>query len=536
MKTRNIRRKSITQRGLLPGFVSLALLCLARLAMADDLVVNSFDTAISGIDWQNFRSYAYSHTEVWDPNQDSTGNPSSGSMYLTVNWPLHSDPNWNQSWNDVQIAFYTPPFNPADYINFDVDVKIDVTNSFPAVDGTYGAIEFIVNNPWTTVLGWAPLSATNGWQHIRGYFSGVPAGTNSEAVIGLISNGGGSFTNTVACWIDNIVFTAPATVHTNRPALSIAPARPAGLTCVASQPGGTWQRQMVATVNDNYSWNTATAVSNTTTYSMDIAACPGTNYSGFQSQLYLVPKAGMIGPPIDLNIDWDSADVVDFYVSVNPDNTASGHFGYKVSDPSDGTLISNLVLQCASGPLGKWSLSFDHNTNVMLIAPNGTSTNLTIPASDAARFADPLFAYFGTEPTANANIGQLSTFSRISITGAAGAIDDNFVASGTPGQPYVLNTNVWAFNAADPNGVFITAPDAKYVVTWPLPDAGFTNLYATDNLKYKLGNSQWASLPAAATGWLNVAGVQRMVVVNQSALNQVFSHAPTNCFFGLFHQ
>src|SRR2546426_91405 len=141
MKTRNIRPKSNAQRGLLPCFVSLALLCSAPLAVGDDLVVNSFDTAISGIDWQNFRSYAYSHTEVWDQNQDSEGNPNSGSMYLTVNWPLHNDPNWNQNWNDVQIAFYTAPFNPADYINFDVDVKIDATNSFPAVDGTYGAIE-----------------------------------------------------------------------------------------------------------------------------------------------------------------------------------------------------------------------------------------------------------------------------------------------------------------------------------------------------------------------------------------------------------
>ncbi len=38
---------------------------------ADDLIVNSFDTGISGINWQNFRSYAYSCAEAWDPNLDS---------------------------------------------------------------------------------------------------------------------------------------------------------------------------------------------------------------------------------------------------------------------------------------------------------------------------------------------------------------------------------------------------------------------------------------------------------------------------------
>ena len=73
-------------------------------------------------------------------------------------------------------------------------------------------------------------------------------------------------------------------------------------------------------------------------------------------------------------------------------------------------------------------------------------------------------------------------------------------------------------------------------MSWPTPDGGFTNLYATDNLKNKLGSSQWLSLPADATGWLSVAAVQRLAVVKQSTLNAAFSYAPTNCFFGLFHQ
>jgi len=534
MKTRNDRRRSKEASRLISISAGL-LMGLANTAMADDLVINSFDSGVSGIDWENFRSYASGHSEMWDPYQDAEGNTNSGSLYLTVNWPLRSDANWNQNWNDVQLAFGTGQFDSSNYTTFDMDVKIDVTNSFPALDGTYGALELIVNNPWTTVVGWASLRATNGWQHVRGYFSAIPVGTYREAVIGFISNGGSTLTNTVSYWIDNIVFTAPPSVHTNRPALALAPAPPPGLTCLASQPGGTWQRQMIATVNDNYSWNTATAASNTTTYAMTIASFPDANYSGFQSQFYLVPKAGMIGSPIDVNIDWNSGDVVDFYVSLNADKTASGHFGYKVNNPSNGTLISNVALTNSSGPLGKWSLSFNNNTNVTITSPNGSSTNFTIPSADAARFADPLYAYFGTEPTANANIGQSSTLSQITTSGAAGAIDDDFVSKGTPGQPYVLDSSVWAFNAADANGVFITPPDAQYWVTWPLPDAGFTNLYATVSLTNKLENSQWSSLPVAGTGWLNVAGARRVAVVSKSTLKAAFSYVPTNCFFGLFH-
>lgn len=535
MKTQKDLSRSKTLKCLV-SLSTLVLMCLGVVALADDLVVNTFDTSVSGIDWQNFRSYASNHTEAWDANQDSEGNTNSGSLYLTVNWPLKSDPNWNQTWNDVQIAFGTGQFASSNYTTFEVDIKIDVTNSSPALDGTYGAVELIVNNPWTTVVGWAALQPTNDWQHIRGYFSAIPSGTYSEAVIGFISNGSSSLTNTVSYWIDNLVFTAPPSVHTNRPALTVAPAPAAGLTCVASQPGGTWQRQMIASVNNNYSWDTATASSNTTTYSMTIASFPSAKYTGFQSQFYLVPKMGMIGQPIDINIDWDSADVVDFYVSMNADKTASGHFGYKVNNPSSGTLVSNIALTNAAGPLGKWSLSFNNNTNVTLTAPGGSRTNFTIPAADAARFADPLYAYFGTEPTADANIGQSSTLSRITISGSAGDIDEDFISKGTPGQPYSLDSNLWAFNAADSSGVFVTAPDAQYWVTWPMPDGGFTNLYATVSLTNKLGKSQWISLPSAATGWLNVAGAQRVAVVNKSTLTAAFSYAPTNCFFSLFRQ
>ena len=39
--------------------IGLTLLGTASAALADDLMVNTFDTDISGIDWQNFRSYIY---------------------------------------------------------------------------------------------------------------------------------------------------------------------------------------------------------------------------------------------------------------------------------------------------------------------------------------------------------------------------------------------------------------------------------------------------------------------------------------------
>jgi hypothetical protein len=519
--------KTTMQQRLQPALAGLGIIAMASavgVTRAQDLIVNSFDAGVSGLDWHNFRSYAYGVDYAFDPTQDSSGNTNSGSMYVTVQWPTRSDANWNESWNDIQFAFYTPPFNPTNYINFDADIKVDVAHSSPATNGaSYGAVELIVNNPWTSVVGWAPLALTNGWQHLHGAFSALPDETNSEAVIGLISNGGDSLTNTVSYWIDNIVFTAVPTLHTNQPMLTLTKAPPPGLTCIASKAAGTYQRQMVATVNSDYSWNTATALSNTTTYSMTIASFPNAGHPGFEAQMFLIPQAGLVSGP---SVDWYSPNVMDFMVGISADGAGQGTLQYKVNDPSDWKAALSVMQPCSSGPLGKWTLTINNNTNLTITAPDNSRTNFTIAASDADYFQDPLFVYLGTLPNNDANIGQSATFSHLQVSGSAGAIDDSFAS---------LDATTWVKYAEDSSGVFITPADARYWVTWPLPDFGFSGLYATDNLTKKLGSSQWLSLPTSATGWIDMGGAQRLAIINQSALDAAFGYAPTNCFLGLFH-
>ena len=535
MTTQPCKQTSKTQQRLLLILVGLALICSAGIAVADDLIVNSFDYGISGIGWENWRSYILGHSEVWDALQDADGNPNSGSMYITANWPLNNDPTWTNSWNDVQVAFGAGTFAAADYIELEAYIKIDVTNSFTAPDGSYGVAGLYVNGGsggWQQVQGYANLTPTDGWQRIHGTLAAIPAQTYDQVVVGFISNGGSSLTNTVCYWLDNVRLTAPPSVNTNQPVLGIAKAPPAGLTCIASVPGDAWQRQMVRTVNSSYSWDTATAVSNTTTYSINVAAIPGAAYSGFEAMMYLIPLTG-ISSPDDASVDWDSANVCYFTITRHADGTGNGNFRYKVNSPNGETFRSWTDFTCASGPLGTWALTFNNNTNVTMTAPDSTSMTFSIPADDAANFQGELIAYFGVRPTDTTRVGQSATFGRIKITGAAAALDDNFVSSG---PPYVLNPATWVRKAVNPQGIFITAPDAQYWVSWPTPDGGFTNLYVTDNLKNKLGSSQWLSLPADATGWLSVAGDRRLTVVNQSTLETAFSYTPTNCFFGLFHQ
>lgn len=535
MKSKPTQTTRRTLRALLSALAGLALISFIPVALAQDLIVNTFDSDLSGIAWENWRSYVTDHTKTWDPSQDAEGNPNSGSMYVTVNWPLADNPSWNNGWNDVQVAFGTATFSAADYIELEAFIKIDVTNSFTGLDGSYGVAGLYLNGGdggWQQVQGYANLAATNGWQRIHGSLSAIPAKTYNQVVVGLISNGGSSLTNTVAYWVDNVRLTAPSiTFITNAPVMSIAKAPPAGLTCIASAPDDAWQRQMIRTTNSSYSWDTATARSNTTTYSISIAAFPGAAYSGFEAMMYLIPEAGMPNGPDDASVDWDSSHVTYFTITGNADGTSKVNFRYKVNDPGAEHFKSWTDLPCSSGPVGTWSLAFHNNTNVTMTTPNGTNTTFSIPTEDVANFQGPLIAYFGVRPTDPARIGQSATFSRIQITGAAAALDDNFVSQG---PPYALDPNVWVKKAAHGPGVFVTPPDARFWVSWRMPDTGFTNVFATDDLKKRIEASQWQSLPTTATGWIPVGGSKRLTVINQSVLNTSFGYAPTNCFFGLW--
>src|SRR5687768_11159201 len=526
MKQQHLNRQSTTQPLFPSMLTSLVLFGSVSVATADDLLVNTFDADLSGIAWENWRSYVTGHDRVWDATQDADGNANSGSMYVTVDWPRSSDPTWNNSWNDVQIAFAAGSFESADYIDLEAFVKVDVANSSTARDGSYGVMGLYVNGGaggWQEVQGYATLAATNGWQRIKGSLSRVPNQTYDSVVLGFISNGGSSLTNTVNYWVDNIRLTAPPSVHTNRPALTIAKAPPAGLTVMASAAGDAWQRQMIRTVNSNYSWHTANAASNTTTYSINIAAFPGAAQSGFEAMMYLIPVTGMSNPDGG-SVDWDSAHVAYFTITANADGTGRGNFRYKVNSPGAETFKSWTDFNCAASPLGTWALSFSDNTNVTITAPDGTSTAFTIPEADAAHFQGDLIAYFGVRPTDTGRIGQSATFSRIKITGASGTIDDSFVN---------LDSATWVRKASNGAGIFITPADAEYWVSWTQPDGGFTNLYATDNLGKKM--NEWLSLPVDATGWLNVAGERRLTVVKQSTLNAALPNASKHAFFGLFH-
>lgn len=517
----------------------------SALAVADRVIATfDADIAVSHDDGGAPKSLA------WSP--ENASGSGSGSIYATVNWANAA------GWQDSKVGitdsggtdFAWPGIDCRPYANLEFDVKVDATNSFPSTDGNYGLCQ-VVFQGWAGANGnpsgidWSPqavitINNTNGWQHKVVSLSAYPYNLN-KLVLNFAVNPG---TNTIAYFVDNIVLTAPPSPP---PTLSIAPGPKGGFTAIASKAGDTYQRQIMHTLQSGYSWNTASATSNTTSYSFTIADFPAHPYDGFIAQMFLVPLfvGGETGPnnmqygANDSSIDWNSGNVIYFTVQQNADGSAAAEWRYKTNTFGGQTMAFNDFttngpvghlghLVCSTGPLGKWSVSFNNNTNVTITAPNNASTNFTLTADVADVFKDPLYMYIGVQPNDNSRIGQSATFSEISVTGASIPLDDTFTNAG---PPYALDPAVWAKSAADGSGLIVTPPDSKFWLSWTTPDPGFTNILVTDDLSKSIANDQWMDLGIPQSSWVN-SNNRRVVVVPQSLLDAALPGA-NRAFFGL---
>src|SRR5262249_41548145 len=142
----------------------------------------------------------------------------------------------------------------------------------------------------------------------------------------------------------------------------------------------------------------------------------------------------------------------------------------------DGTLGQ---VDCSTGPLGTWSLSFVNDINIKLTAPDGTSATFAFPDASTVRsaFGGQIQAYFGNQANDPSQVGQAPTFSRVSILGAprAQSLDESFPGPDLNQPPQSVSWS-WLKLAASPAGISVlTTPSSSGLgLTWTLPDDGFT--------------------------------------------------------------
>ena len=233
-----------------------------------------------------------------------------------------------------------------------------------------------------------------------------------------------------------------------------------GLNLTATTYGGQNQSQGIATVGNSCSWVDAAGP---VTYAVNIRRYPPSDpldpalHEKFETHIRLEPDYNYLGDVAMLQILSDAS------------GGAIAYFRYKTNSPGDDFMLTNsdpalgpvgtLATLPAPTPSGEWSLKFLHNTNVMVTAPNGATTNFFMPAPAAAHFGCPVRARFGIQPNTGYNLQDYAVLSELRITGTGGDIDEAF-ASGS------LDTNVWELSASDAAGIKVVPPEGGFWLTW----------------------------------------------------------------------
>jgi len=482
------------------------------LCAADDIVLDTFDTADTASGWSRWWGAA-AQTYEWDGTMDADGSATSGSLKVTVQFDLATHGGDNQF-----AALRTFSLLPgSQYTNLVFDLLWD-PNSPQRAAGDFGYMEPGFRNQDFS-QNWLPgfaVSTNPGWMRITLPIN--PNAPNIDTINGVVlkmwsGQAPGGFTGPAIFWVDNVKLIArPSDVEDPPPTLLIEKPAP-GLKIFASAAGSQYQRQNVRTASPSYSW---VGAAEPVKYSITIGDYPSSTYSGFQTHLFIVPGTDI--PTFETSPDYNRPNVVFLDIQNQANGGAFANFRYKTNLPSGNSMIYGAGTIAGIGSTtirGTWDLVFDPSGTITLTTPNGTSTNFSMPPEAVALFSGPAYAYFGIQPNQLTSIGQSATLARIQITSVSVPIDDSF--------PGPLDTATWQVIAENPAGVTTIPPDAAFWLSWNLPDRDFVPEVIED---LGSGFATWADFPLTATQ----IGDRRRAVVLTSQLPINFTG---NYFFRL---
>ena len=449
-------------------------------ATAHDVIVSQFNNSSSLTGWR-FDYGGVTNLLRFDPTQDATNNPASGSLKVTFGFSAALDATGN---NKGAITYDLPtPLNGTLYASMEMDFKVE-PGSAEDFDYNNGYLKMVIRNTSSysfDVQFEGTVNTNGGWRHIRvspltGVFSDIRA-------ITLELYGGPTLDGPVTFFVDNLKFT-----ETNPP--------PAGPTLSVQRPirglnlipaSGQYERQNIATINSSYTW---IGRPDPTRYSLTLSSYPDATHAGFQTHVFLVADP----PGVESAPDYSQPNVIFLDIQGQANGSAFAAFRYKTNEPSGNNFLyraapngGTLGGVSSPTPIGTWSLTFSQDTNVTLTAPGGAVGNFTLPPEAAALFGQQLMIYIGAQANSGGNLGQAVVVSKFeSVTGDTLLLDDDF--------PFYLSFEglSWQVAAGTPAGVQIAGPDSLFWLSWTIPDSGFFPQWSAD----LTDSSSWA-----ASGW-----------------------------------
>jgi hypothetical protein len=387
---------------------------------------------------------------------------------------------------------FSQEVNLLNFTNVAFDIYVG-TNNQPNTDGNFGQLGVGVitsgygyeqfNNGEIPI----PAAASNGWVHISVPIDHTLAGITTIPGIAFdFNNYAGDYpTNTFTFWIGNLTMGYSGAPPPN-PIASISKAVP-GLTQFAdSKPS--YNRQDLRTDMSgtaDVTWFNHPGAS----YSFTIAAFPGPSNPNFLAGLNLSPELTNCA-----DLDWTGTNDIWVAMQNNADGTVTAGIAYKTNQPVQNSQFNGPPGQLVNyrneatgltvpSAIGTWSVTFNNNTSITLTAPNGASTNVTIPDYVAAPYNGYVAAVLYSSPQNDANVGQYCTFSAFNITGVGTPVHENLTSGGltspflqTISQNYFYTGN---YTNHPPDQVFATSAANIYWLAWTLPDAGFSPVAGT---------------------------------------------------------
>jgi hypothetical protein len=437
----------------------------------------------------------YNYPMTNDASMDADGDTNnSGSLYV------YSPFNTTADQNVFYFTFSDATFNQSIQVpillvtNISFKIHVDPSSKTDA-NGNFGTIKVgLINTSYGSGANSAyfdaltiPGAATNGWVKIANTnsaneqaFVNATGVTNAFGVDFDYNSYGGYPTNPVAFWIDDVVLltSAAAPPPPPPPTMTINPPFMPGLNLFTSQGPTLYQRESLETIAGAYSWVNA---GHPVSYSFNVSSYPIPAGDAFQTHIFLIPNPGTETAP-----DYTEPNLI-FFDMESTANGASWSFRYKTNEPNGNGFVYGVgtlaTINSATG-VGTWTATFNNNTNITMLAPDGTSTNFSIPDTTGATTAlfdaaqgNGCTLYFGAQAGNAGACNDHISVSNFKTTGLAANINDDFVADNG-----VLDQSTWQTNATYAPAVQLfpgSAGNQFLMVNWTSPALNYTLQYGT---------------------------------------------------------
>lgn len=491
------------------------------------------DILSNGGHWQNAWGPAAAAVPggvSFEPTNPPPSGATGGSVFLQGNWTVDNTNGWDAFhvvWRADAGGWYDSPngnFDGADYEYLIMDIKYDTNSTMAAGSANWG---IGLDQGWSiTTLSNYSFAQDGSWQHLVIPIAANQPGIGSSTGIGFYTwKPAGTF-GTMNFWVANVQLVA-RTVAIAPPSVSLDKVAAPGLAMFADKIPS-YYRQNVRTDTSGTAQLDWVGVATPTTpvsYSWTISQFPGPGHAGYRSDIVLTPDPAASLQSADP--DWSATNALWISVQALADGSVSAGIAFKTNqvngnsqmNPGGDNLLTGGHTLAAPTAVGTWTLTFSNNTDMTLTAPNGSSTNVSLPAHVASTYTG--VSFFLISAMANdANVGQSVTYSALDITGVGTPVHEDFT-TGALASPFLALMSqgyLFPWNLNPPSHRWVTS-SGKYWLKWGLPDTGFapvsspilpaspldwavrglTNSFLNGSQKWALVNSY--SLPAAGQGY-----------------------------------